>query len=145
MSDQSADVQTDTTDEEERRRRAVALVLAVFIMALAGSVAPIVDLRAGPGDLTATITDQNGQAVSGETIQILDPETGEVLFEGTTDEDGELETTLDQGEYDVRVGDETQSVTLGDEAELDFSIDTSPPQHAGHTRTPYCPVSACRN
>lgn len=127
MPGQPADVRTDTMDGAERRRRAVALFLVVFVMVLAGSFASLMfDLRAGPGDLTATITDRNGQAVSGETVRVLGPETGEVLFEGTTDENGELETTLDQGEHDVRVGDETQSVSPSDEAEVDFSIDTSP-------------------
>ena len=124
-----SDAAENETDAESRHR-AVLLFVVVFVAVLTGGIAPQSgpDLRAGQGELTTVVTDQNGDAVAGESIQVLDSETDEVLFEGRTDEDGEIETTLDQGEYDVAVGGETQSVTLGADAEVSFSIDTSPPE-----------------
>ncbi|WP_276261271.1 hypothetical protein [Haloglomus litoreum] len=124
------------TDQERRRAAILVLVALVFMAVLVGSVGPVGylgpeptdDLRAGSGELTVELTDQNGEPVSGQTVQIVDPETEEVVFEGSTDEDGELEATLDQGSYEVLVGDETKSVSLGDDAEVDLGIDTSPPE-----------------
>lgn len=112
------------------------LVAVVFMLVLAGSVTPMLTQFTPPdaqpdgiGDLDVVVTDQDGNAIAGETVQVLDPETGEILFEGTTDGDGELNTTLEAGEYDIRVGDTTQSTSVDSEdgGEAEFEIVTAPP------------------
>lgn len=75
-----------------------------------------------------SVTDQNGDALSDETVQILDSETGEVLAEGVTDENGESEFNLEQGDYDVLAGDKTTKVSLGEETEQSVQVDRAPPE-----------------
>lgn len=98
------------------------LVLSVIGGGAALGVVPF----GGIGELTVNVVDQNGGAASGQEVQILDPDTGQVIASTTTDEDGEAEFTLDQGDYEIVVGDSTQDIELGDETNVDITVDLSP-------------------
>lgn len=104
-----------------------ALVLILFGL-LVVATQTYVPTDRGSGELSIDVTDQNGETLSGESVQILDQETGEVLAEGVTDDDGEVEFNLEQGEYDVNVGDKVTSVTLGEETEQSVQVDRAPPE-----------------
>jgi len=84
------------------------------------------------------VTDRDGEPVAGEPVRMVDPDTGGVLFEGTTDPDGTIDTTLDRGDYRIKVGDRIKSVGLDDdEADVEFEIDTTrrtPVVHRSRTR-----------
>jgi len=126
-----ADEGGEEPEDDERRRRAVlwfALVFLVVVFLIGGAVAFGIVSFGGTGELTVNVADQNGNAASGQEVQILDPDTGEVIATGTTDEDGEVEFELEQGDYEIVVGDKTQDVTLDDETTVDFTVNTSPPE-----------------
>lgn len=120
----------DEDDDEERRRRAIVVFLVLFVLAVAalgGAAALGIVSFGGTGELTVEVVDQNGDAASGQDVQVLDPETGAVVASSTTGDGGEAEFTLDQGEYEVVVADSSRDVQLDEDTTVDLTVDVTPP------------------
>lgn len=130
----------DDEDEDEndngRRRKIIIWFVLVFLLALfvvGGAAALGVDplsivSSGGTGELTVSVTDQNGEEIAGQEVTIIDPETEDTIATANTDDDGEVEVTLDQGEYTVVAGDSERDITLNEETEVDLSVNVAPPE-----------------
>ncbi|EMA53461.1 hypothetical protein C450_09122 [Halococcus salifodinae DSM 8989] len=70
------------------------------------------------------ITDQNGAGVGNETVVITDAITGEQVFNGATNNAGQIETNLSAGSYNVEAGGTTKIVTVvgGSTVSLNFNV-----------------------
>lgn len=122
------ELEDDSEDDERRRAVLFVFVFLVALFLIGSAFAVGIVSFGGTGELTVNVTDQDGNAASGQEVQVLDPDTGEVIATGTTDDDGEVEFNLDQGDYEVVVGDKTRDVTLDEDTTADFTVDTTPPE-----------------
>lgn len=82
----------------------VKRITVLFMVLMMGVSSLFVGSVAAAGDVTVTVVDEDGEAVDGATVDILDPDDGTVVQTGETDADGDLvlEDVAD-GEYDVEV------------------------------------------
>lgn len=69
-----------------------------------------VELTLEPGSLNGHVT-ENGQPLTGVTVEIIDIRTGELVAETVTDADGQYEYSVEPGEYGVRVRHENREAT----------------------------------
>lgn len=114
---------------DDDTRRAVAVLALIFIVVLAGCAAPF-SSSDGTGDLTVQVVgEQDGQSLEGKTATIKNDETGEVVYEGETGPNGQITTTLAEGEYTVVTGKTSDTVEVDEDgADIELEVAVSPPK-----------------
>ena len=102
--------------------RAVAIVFVVgLFLAVAGTAGAVC---MGTTDTTVTVED-DGEPVADEPVTIVDPETDEVVEETQTGDDGTVDATLPEGEYEIVTGDDAPAQEPAD-ADGDAADDDAP-------------------
>jgi uncharacterized protein YdeI (BOF family) len=76
----------------------------------------------GPSTLGITVTTDEGNPVAGEQVTVINKKTGDEVFAGTTDNAGQINVTLPQGEYDVIVQDQQKKVKLDENEDIGFTV-----------------------
>lgn len=132
MSPDSGAEQPDVAESGGRKRRIIVFVAALFLLVAFGAVTTsgyFHVLFGGTGDLTVEVENQFGERVPSEKVEVIDSDTGEVVVEGTTDDFSKVTfQKVKYGEYDIRVADKLNRVTIdSDSQHVLVGIDSSPP------------------
>ncbi|MDG5761563.1 hypothetical protein QA600_19735 [Natronococcus sp. A-GB1] len=80
--------------------------------------------------MDVTVTDDEGNAVEGEEVTLVDPRTGDTIGEATTDADGAISLPADHGPVEVVVGDQTERITVPAQATVDMTVDAPGLEHS---------------
>ena len=111
-----------------RRKFVLAIAVAVVVVSTAPGIAVAAPTRAG-GDaagthsLGVTVTDDDGEALDGIPVTVIDKKTGKQVFSGFTDNAGQIDVTLPRGNYEVVAQSQKKTVTLNkDDTQTTFTL-----------------------
>lgn len=124
-----------------RRGPIVAVLLGLLVLTASGSVALGKDVDVGTGEtgtdsgtetahvvtstLSVSLTDRDGVPLANQQVSIVDKLTGELVYQGVTDVNGQLSVQLPVGQYEIVVGNQLKSVTLNKDRSVDFRVENT--------------------
>lgn len=123
---------------ENTDRPLIVLVILFVIVLFGGCVAPPESV-AGTGELTAQIVNQQGQPIPNTDVEVLQLDSDEVVFSGTTGPNGKIATNLEVGTYRVVADSTTETVRIRENETTETSLEVfrTPPKPTESAHLPF--------